>query len=1412
MTDRGPSPRRIDVSGTGAAHAAGGLANTGVLIGNVTIGSRPSVRSRYLVQVRRIFSGELAGRVPELQALRDFCTADSVPSPYRWLRAPAWSGKSALLAWFVLHPLDNVRIVSFFITARLADQNDRNAFITVVMEQLLEFLDEPMPPFLTAANLEVHLLGLLHDAAAACRERGERLVLVVDGLDEDRGVHTGSDSHSIAKLLPPAPEYGMRVIVSGRPNPPIPVDVPNDHPLRDPSTVVELAPSPHAEALREGMVNDLKELLRGGGIAHDLLGLVTAAGGGLTAADLVALTGAKLSEVEGCLETVSGRSFAARPGHFTPDAADVFLLAHEELQRSAEDRLRNDKELDGYRGDLHSWADRWRRERWPEDTPEYLLRGYYNMLSASGDVRRMVAMATDAARQDRLLAVSGGDALALAEITTVQHALAEADDPDLVSLARLAVHRDHLIECNATTSAELPAVLTLLGQHGRAEAVIASIADPFRRCNAVLAVSQALAASGDSLGAHGTRARAESLAVRQLEQVRQYVAIRAIADVHVKLGDMAAAVALVRQITDAYYRDIALGLLVPTMTAELDTALEVARSISRSSTRGKALRALVTHRVSAREVEAAAELAQEIDDIEQRSLAMIEVTAGRATTDVSELHPQQQVAVLVCEARCLGRSGNRAQALAKAEVAAGVARFISLPNIRDIAVESVVSVLAALGELDSAENLARGIGNPGQRGMALRSVMTSAVGDRRRALAVANSIDEPFQQMRGLSSLAETLVRSGDTAAADQLVSRAVDLTGAISDPVARTNALGVLAGVMVRIGDTGAACELIADAAAVARGVADPVRQGELLWLLVLRLAKLDHRAAEALATSTPHTGHRVAATTFLAHEAARSGDLARAARLAATAQAVSRALAEPTRLGEALACLASAAARQGHVDQAARIIDHITEPACAVRPLVVLGEVVGVQDRDKGLGIVERAAAVLEGVADDELRLVVNAFVKLGESDRGAEVGASMPYSRPRHHVLWRAVEAVASQGRLAAARDMLRRFGGDSSSGEAFAMLARLAQQHGEEAFVDELVEEAEAVARTVSDPHLRDTAMWNVATRMAEVGRFDRAEALARAVQADSARNAVLAAVAARHSNRGNLGRAVEILRSLPAGRLVDFELRSTCWRLWRKNRADAVQVAESIVDCRQRALTFVDLANRASEQSLSEAVELIERAVEVSRSIADAGGRAEALVKAAAQMKAVGQVARAVETADDAVTIARGEPDESKRSWALVRVAEVLAEELDEVALAVDVAGSCCSLRRQGRTLTRIGAHLQWRGRFETAEEVVQAITDHGHRADGFLELARSGRANPRKEALLDLAETAAAEIDEPARRGGVLRAIAAAVQDPGRARRLVARALLLDRWRLSADLLAEIEPDLLGTIVAELRIVTNRPT
>jgi hypothetical protein len=279
----------------------------------------PVARSVYRQQqVTRIAPSDLVGRDGELAELRRFCTAGHGPA-YVWWQAPAWSGKSALMAWFVLNPPPGVRVMSFFITARFKGHSDRVGFIEVMLIQLAELLGQPLPPF-SEATAELYLRDMVSAAAAACAERDERLVLLVDGLDEDRGVMTGPDVYSIAALLPPETPAGLRVIVAGRPNPPIPDDVPAGHPLRDLRVVRPLSMSPEAAVIREDMLKEIGQLLQGSPVDQDLLGLVTAAGCGLSGRDLAELTGWPERQVRKHLRAVAGRSFTPErpPGKRTP--------------------------------------------------------------------------------------------------------------------------------------------------------------------------------------------------------------------------------------------------------------------------------------------------------------------------------------------------------------------------------------------------------------------------------------------------------------------------------------------------------------------------------------------------------------------------------------------------------------------------------------------------------------------------------------------------------------------------------------------------------------------------------------------------------------------------------------------------------------------------------------------------------------------------------------------------------------------------------------------------------------------------------------------------------------------------------------------------------------------------------------
>ena len=219
---------------------------------------------------------------------------------------------------------------------------------------------------------------------------------------------------------------------------------------------------------------------------------MTAAGGGLSAADLAELTEKSRWQIDRHLRSVTGRSFAVRPS----GGPDVYVLGHEEIQTTALDVLGPDR-LGEYRDRLHAWAEGYRTAQWPSKTPEYLLSGYFGMLTATTDTTRMLACATDRHRQDRVLDLSGGDAVSLTEISTTFDVIAAAEHPDLCALVRLAIHRDHLTNRNSNIPPELPAVWARIGNVDRAESMANSIASPNKHIEALSAVAVAASDAGD---------------------------------------------------------------------------------------------------------------------------------------------------------------------------------------------------------------------------------------------------------------------------------------------------------------------------------------------------------------------------------------------------------------------------------------------------------------------------------------------------------------------------------------------------------------------------------------------------------------------------------------------------------------------------------------------------------------------------------------------------------------------------------------------------------------------------------------------------------------------------------------------------------------------------------------------------
>ncbi|ONI75085.1 hypothetical protein ALI144C_40715 [Actinosynnema sp. ALI-1.44] len=1103
MADDERLPRRVDANRTGSAEAAsGGYANSGVHIGSIY--SYPRARSRYREQVRQIAPPELIGRDSELAELAAFCAGTE---SYAWWRGTKWAGKSALMAWFVLHPPADVRVVAFFVTGRLAGQDHRGAFVDVVLEQLAELLGEPLPTFLPEVTREHHLVGMLAEAAQLCRADGKHLVLVVDGLDEDRGT---AQSHSIAALLPVKPPDGMKVIVAGRPNPPVPQDVDRDHPLRDPGIVRPLATSPAARVIRDDMELELTRLLTGTPAEQDLLGLLTAAAGGLSGADLAELIGSTPSAVRRDLRTVAARSFDTRPGHWR--GPDLYLLGHEELQATAVEEF-GDARLEAYRERLHAWADACRGRGWPEDSPEYLLRGYFRMLTARGDLPRMVECATDPARQDRLLDLSGGDLDAIAELLACQEAVLAQEDPDLAVMARLAVHRDRLIERNGNIPRHLPALWAMLGQRSRAEALLRMIISLADRGPAAVSLAEALAGQGDADAAESVAASITSVEHRAEARVAMIKPL-------VRRGEVAAA----RRIAQ----------LMPTTGWQVEAVVELAESlVDNDSAQAQVL------------IDAAEQLAKGIAEPYLYAGALIRVAGGVVTTGDCDRAERLLQTIVDLNRGIYGRVRmvDAAVATGQFDVALRWARQISNADERAQAIASIAQAVAKAGDPDTARELADEAETTARHLRDADSPADSAAATV-AAMVASRDMDKAKQWLAEISDdhHRDTMLVSAVTAAAESgELDYANKVISSITGSRARAEALVTLA------------------EAHLAGGQAEQARA------LAVR--------AEMTTRSTVSVQQWTWAALAVVHAVERAGHLRRAHELAL--RVAGRAMPEVHRwAAEPTATLAGCLARLGEVDMAGNLIASIPDAEDQVgallsldRPHVVRARAEQIASQTKGdkdkvsaslathlSGYPDVALAVATTIGDDNRRMetlvalldpsdpepvirhITDAYWYTEALVRHPGLVGRYPVDQiPR--VEWRfrvylaAAKSLLDHGENQRARGFLDRARAcadeiTSPYGRARALLklVELMNTPRHATLAHGLLRRAETAARFVPHPGRRADMLASVVKTLAARGELDEAEALAMTIDRHGRRAEVLAALVKALVTSGEFDRA------------------------------------------------------------------------------------------------------------------------------------------------------------------------------------------------------------------------------------------------------------------------------------------------
>ena len=613
---------------------------------------------------------------------------------------------------------------------------------------------------------------------------------------------------------------------------------------------------------------------RHGGLGYQVLGLVTASGGGLGDRDLQQLTGRPAFEIDRLLRGVFGRTIAGQ--------AELGVFTHETLREQAIGRLGPDT-LAGFAARLHVWADGYRQRRWPKETPEYLLRGYPRMLASAGDAGRLAALAADPARHHRMLDAAGGDAAALAEIAAACALISTSASPDLLAALRLAWQRAQLADRNAHIPVQLPAVWATLGQPVRAEALARSITSPLSQAQALARVATAAAGTGDYNRARELAADAERIA----RSITSLLLAGGGPGRHgyrgrwppgtttapgswppTRSGSPAPASA---RCGSPARRGRRMAVTAVASAGDYDRAERIARSITSPLSQAEALARVATAAAGTGDYDRARELAADAERIARSSIS-----------------PNGQARPLAGVATAVASAGDYDRARELAADAERIARSSTMPKVRAWDLAGVATAVASAGDYGRAERIVRSITSPSQQAHALAAVATAAAGtgdyDRARELAadaerIARSSTMPKVRAWDLAGVATAVASAGDYGRAERIVR-------SITSPPQQAHALAAVATAAAGTGDYDRARELAADAERIVRSSTCPDEQ-------VYALARV-------------------------ATAAAGTGDYDRARELAADAERIARSITSPEVQALALARVAAAAAGTGDYDRA--------------------------------------------------------------------------------------------------------------------------------------------------------------------------------------------------------------------------------------------------------------------------------------------------------------------------------------------------------------------------------------------------------------------------------------------------------------------------------------------------------------
>jgi hypothetical protein len=896
----------------------------------------------------------LIGRGAELAILEEFAASDL---RWRWLQGSAFAGKTALLAWFTLHPPDNVDIAACFLW-RTAGDNTAGYAMNVLTRQLALLADRSgySPPQFQS-ELANDLADLLEEASRASHERGNRLIVLIDGLDEYDPAATGLELRDWLPGIRTLPNKA-KLLVASRAG--ADIHLPKGHPLF--GYIQHITASEAAAEIQDAASRELNRALKAtGGLVRRTVCCLAAAGSGLTSRDLRVLlkrrgSDADVNEIEALLGGFLGRSLKRLPfpsgGMPNLDSSDTqgWVFAHDTLLAEARTMFADDLAI--YEELLDGWADEYVQREWPIDTPQYLLRPYTRELAQrahkpqTADTRRQISkadqlatlgrllrFATNTARQDRMLARDHNDSAALAEIASACRTVQAAAPAALAELGVLAVAEWRLQTRNSKIPADLPGVWATLGDHDGGEQAALAFTDPDLQRRALIGVATAV---GETDPQHA----------RRLLILAEHGA-RSIADPYVRvqvLSEIAAAVCTI----DPEHAD--------ELFAEAE---RWARAIKNLHVQAVALANIATA-VAATDPHRGRQLAADAEKIARHHL-------WRAERDDVAAH-------IVAAVPDRGEE---------------IARTVRDREDKQLALAGIAASQADANP-DQAERAARALSKPDAAARALARVAVAVARvdpDRGRQLAddaeqAARLCTEPQTLAAALAGIAATVAAS-DPDRARLLATESADTAGAIFDVRAQARALIAIASVLRALiaVDLQRMARLVADAEEASRVISDDSLRQTVAAQLASTQALIDPRAAES-------TAHTISDRRLQAAVLAEINAIEDPARL----EEAVRMLPDPDVRGRALASLATAIAETDPyrairlVSVAVRAAESITDEYGQVLALANIAVVIANFDPERSQRLINYAEEIGGGaILDPHIEALTRIATAIALADNG-------------------------------------------------------------------------------------------------------------------------------------------------------------------------------------------------------------------------------------------------------------------------------------------------------------------------------------------------------------------------------------------------------------------------------------------